>query len=44
MQLIGPGGLLAGITAAVCGTALQTVRTERLGYERSALPEAGTQN
>jgi transposase-like protein len=46
VRLIGPGGLLAGVTKAVLETALQAEMTEHLGYEHGDHPAAdlGLQN
>ena len=38
MQLVGPDGLLAGITKAVLETALATELAEHLGYEPGEAP------
>ena len=34
VELIGPGGLLSGLTKPVLETALEAERTEHLGYDR----------
>lgn len=46
VRLVGPDGLLAGVTKAVLEAALQTELTEHLGYEHGQPPaaEAGTVN
>ena len=37
MELVGPGGLLSGLTKTVLETALEAEMTEHLGYDRHDL-------
>jgi putative transposase len=41
VSLLGPGGLLAGLTKNVLGTALEAEITEHLGHERHGPAESG---
>lgn len=42
VELVGPGGLLAGLTRTVLETALDAEMTEHLGYEATTSPGATT--
>ncbi|SEG75232.1 Transposase, Mutator family, partial [Thermomonospora echinospora] len=44
VSLVGPDGLLAGITKTVLQAALEAEMTEHLGYERGEHPAAPTGN
>jgi putative transposase len=41
VSLLGPGGLVAGLTKNVLETALEAEITEHLGHERHGLAESG---
>ena len=40
VSLVGPGGLLAGLTKTVLETALEAEMTEHLGYEQHAVTDS----
>jgi hypothetical protein len=40
VSLIGPGGLLGGLTKAVLETALEAEMTEHLGYEKGQVTDS----
>ena len=41
VSLIGPGGLLGGLTKTVLETALEAEMTEHLGYEKHQVTDSG---